>query len=234
MYIFSKIETYTFYPLIKMRGYYAVHDIRPEIGKYLGEVCIQKDITSLMQFLYAPMINDEVPLRQRTGKINFMEVEYDDITIETRYKIGLIPIREVHGKATVVGYLNGEYEDRKATYTFEDGCLHREEGPAVQFKNGAQKFYIHGYLTKSIDPGLTTFYIPEKDVDGACVLHREDGPAWIKRTENMLIQRWYFNGKITKEESVRYRSYRLIWFTITVFLISLFIVGIGGYALRCI
>ena len=50
---------------------------------------------------------------------------------------------------------------------YHDGLLHRDDGPAVEYKDGEKSWYQNG------------------------TLHREDGPAleW-----NNGLKRWYWNG----------------------------------------
>ena len=59
---------------------------------------------------------------------------------------------------------------------YQNGKLHRDDGPAIEYNNGDKCWYKNG------------------------LLHREDGPAieWITG-----YKRWYLNGiKYTKEEFI--------------------------------
>jgi hypothetical protein len=57
---------------------------------------------------------------------------------------------------------------------FLNGCLHRVDGPAIEFPNGSSIWCING------------------------VPHREDGPA-VKLVDGS--EKWYLNGKLLTKES---------------------------------
>ena len=48
---------------------------------------------------------------------------------------------------------NGRYEEESGVFWYKDGVLHREDGPAIEYRNGTTKWYLNGKR------------------------HREDGPA---------------------------------------------------------
>jgi hypothetical protein len=54
----------------------------------------------------------------------------------------------------------------------DNGQLHRDDGPAVEYANGSRLWYINGKV------------------------HRKDGPA----QENSEVNRWYINGKLHRED----------------------------------
>jgi len=72
-------------------------------------------------------------------------------------------VRETYGNQTHYGYY-----DENEYFVF-----HREDGPAVIYSDGEQKWYIHGKY------------------------HREDGPAIFFADGT---QEWWFNGKVHRED----------------------------------
>ena len=82
------------------------------------------------------------------------------------------------------------YSDRKMT------TLHREDGPAIEYANGAKRWYINGRLHREDGPasewadGDKFWYINGK-------FHREDGPAveWFNGDKA-----WHINGKLHRED----------------------------------
>jgi len=87
--------------------------------------------------------------------------------------------------------------DKSISY-LKDGKLHREDGPALVWKNGKYfKYYINGILHREDGPALVSKHITEYRING--ILHREDGPAFIKRKDDILIEKWYLNGKIHRQ-----------------------------------
>ena len=81
-----------------------------------------------------------------------------------------------------------------------DGQLHREDGPAVEYADGAKAWYLNGQLHRTDGPavehadGGKTWYKNDQ-------LHREDGPA-IERANG--AKWWYINGvKVTEEEVMK-------------------------------
>jgi len=81
-------------------------------------------------------------------------------------------------------------------YYNEQGQLHREDGPAVEYANGDKSWYINGLRHKEDGPaveyadGTKAWYINGK-------LHREDGPAieWVDGDKE-----WWINGKRYTEQ----------------------------------
>jgi hypothetical protein len=78
-----------------------------------------------------------------------------------------------------------------------DGKLHRDDGPAIEYQDGAADWFHHGALTKKLYPtGTVVFY---RDIaDGfeederLVVKHRVDGPAVI-RWEGLEL--WFVEDK---------------------------------------
>lgn len=65
---------------------------------------------------------------------------------------------------------------------YKNGQLHREDGPAIEWRNGDRQLWVNGELWRD---GDTEWWIDGK-------LHRENGPA-IEWTDG--TQMWFFNGK---------------------------------------
>ena len=87
---------------------------------------------------------------------------------------------DIYDEELFIPNLNGDeckYGDR--VWTDSDGLFHRENGPAIIYKTGAEYWYCRG------------------------VLHREDGPACIWKSGN--INEWDIDGEyITKDEWIQY------------------------------
>jgi len=73
----------------------------------------------------------------------------------------------------------------------EDGKLHREDGPAVEYINGTKFWYLNGKLHREDGPavedisGTKSWWLNDK-------LHREDGPAVIRADGSKA---WWLNGE---------------------------------------
>ena len=82
-------------------------------------------------------------------------------------------------------------------YYNEQGQLHREDGPAVEYKNGDKSWHINGKFHREDGPAIEW-----ANGDKAWFLngeqHREDGPA----VEYPIGDKyWFLNGKqITEQE----------------------------------
>ena len=82
------------------------------------------------------------------------------------------------------------------THYYKNGKLHREDGPASEYKNGTKFWYLNGKLHRINGPavewsnGDKAWWKNDK-------LHRTDGPA----IEYGGIKQWHLNGEcLTKEE----------------------------------
>src|ERR1700691_2444848 len=86
------------------------------------------------------------------------------------------------GYGTIVYYLNGE--------------LHREDGPAVIWKDGRFKYFLNGKIHREDGPAAIHLNgIIEYCINGK--LHREDGPAFT--WPDVSLEYW-LNGKLHREE----------------------------------
>ena len=93
------------------------------------------------------------------------------------------------------------YSDRTGWYNLE-GNLHREDGPAIELKNGDKSYYINGKRHREDGPAIEWadgdkyYYINGK-------FHREDGPAveWANGDKA-----YYINGKYLTEEEFNNRN----------------------------
>lgn len=87
----------------------------------------------------------------------------------------------------------GRFQNKDSTkYWYQNGQLHREDGPAVEQPNGTRYWYWNGQPHRENGPaeewagGLKKWYWNGQ-------LHREDGPAveWPNGTKY-----WYQNGQL--------------------------------------
>ena len=84
----------------------------------------------------------------------------------------------------------------------EDGQLHREDGPAVEWANGDKFWCINGQFHREDGPaieyanGAKSWWINDQ-------LHREDGPAIEYANGDKL---WWINGEELTEEEFNKRT----------------------------
>ena len=77
-----------------------------------------------------------------------------------------------------------------------NGHYHREDGPAVEYKNGGEYWYLNNKLHREDGPaveyrnGNKEWYLNGK-------LHRENGPACIHKNGD---NQWWLNGKLHRED----------------------------------
>lgn len=83
----------------------------------------------------------------------------------------------------------------KITRWFQNGQLHREDGPAMICPYGSQYWFRHGLAHREDGPAvITSTYEEWKQNDK---LHRIGGPAYIHYyNNNVIIEHWYLNGKL--------------------------------------
>ena len=86
---------------------------------------------------------------------------------------------------------NGKIIDQYGDVWYsKDGNLHREDGPAIEWKDGGKAWYLNGKRHREDGPaieyadGNKAWYINGK-------LHREDGPAYEYVDGDKF---WYLNG----------------------------------------
>lgn len=92
-----------------------------------------------------------------------------------------------------------DLEDTKKWYF--NGNLHRQDGPAVEYKNGITEWYQHGLLHRECDlpaidllNGYGEWYIKGKR-------HRDNGPAVFYHLEHVEVKEWWLDGiEYTEEE----------------------------------
>jgi len=81
---------------------------------------------------------------------------------------------------------------------FHHGIRHRLDGPALQYKDGGQIWYINGETSRLDDgPVWTKGDGTQIWMDKKSNLHRVDGPAVIYPNGS---QYWYQNGKLHRED----------------------------------
>ena len=93
--------------------------------------------------------------------------------------------------------LNGELDKNgDRLWINSEGEWHREDGPAIEWKDGGKFWYINDKLHREDGPaeewadGDKTWWINGKR-------HREDGPA-IERADGSKF--WYINDKLHRED----------------------------------
>ncbi len=85
---------------------------------------------------------------------------------------------------------------RSVFWKDDDGCYHRDDGPADIGPDGAQFWYQHGRLHRDDGPAI----IWPDGMRAWCKdgeYHREDGPALISANGK---QRWYQRGKFHRDD----------------------------------
>ncbi len=110
---------------------------------------------------------------------------------------GLETIKKYKVVITANGTL-GYCEQEDKVYKNADGQLHREDGPAVEYANGEQRWYINGKLHRTDGPAIAGNIGTKTEyafwfINGIC--HREDGPA-VECNDGSKF--WYINGKLQR------------------------------------
>ena len=91
---------------------------------------------------------------------------------------------------------NTENADIVKQVWYQDGKLHREDGPAIIYTGGRQEWYLNGKLHREDGPAyIRTDGAKQWWINGK--RHREDGPA-ITRLDGMKF--WYLNGRKHRED----------------------------------
>ncbi len=92
---------------------------------------------------------------------------------------------------------NGRFEEDDAVRWYLNNELHREDGPAIEYFDGAKAWYRNGLYHRSDGPAyempgeVATWYL-----DG--IKHREDGPAVMQSDGT---KEWWINGiELTERE----------------------------------
>ncbi len=81
------------------------------------------------------------------------------------------------------------------SYHLSNGDLHREDGPAIEYANGAKKWYLNGKIHREGGPAIQWKDGCKWVFNGR--IHREGGPAieWRDGTKE-----WWFNGNLHRED----------------------------------
>ena len=102
-------------------------------------------------------------------------------------------------------------KDGTICYYNDEGKHHREDGPAIEFLNGAKYWYINGQYHREDGPAIEGF----NGYKCWCIngkYHREDGPA-VECSNGSKY--WYLNDeKIdckTQEEFIRLMKMKVFW-----------------------
>ena len=88
-------------------------------------------------------------------------------------------------------------------WTDKHGELHRDDGPAVIYQNGEQRWYQHGEPHREDGPAViwldgTRFWRQHGKQ------HRDDGPAIVRA--NGTQEWWWYGEAVTEEEHARLRE----------------------------
>ena len=87
-------------------------------------------------------------------------------------------------------------EDDKGVIHYKDGKKHREDGPAVELKDGTRQWFVNGDLHREdgpaaeLDNGTKQWWLNGK-------LHRDDGPA-VESADGS--KHWIVNGLRHRED----------------------------------
>lgn len=87
-------------------------------------------------------------------------------------------------------------EDEEGVIYYKDGKKHKEDGPAVELKDGTRQWFIDGNLHREdgpaaeLDSGTKQWWLYGK-------LHRDDGPA-VESADGSRT--WFINGKMHRED----------------------------------
>ena len=94
-------------------------------------------------------------------------------------------------------WIDGIREDAVFEADYSDYNIHREDGPAIDFTNGHQSWYINNKLHKIDGPAIITSNGAKHWFVGG-KRHRIDGPAIITLDK---IEFWWMNGhELPKKE----------------------------------
>jgi hypothetical protein len=92
---------------------------------------------------------------------------------------------------------------------YQNGELHREDGPAREYSDGDKEWYFNGKRHREGGPAVE--YDKRKYWYQNDLLHRKDGPA----VEYDEYQGWWYKGEQidckTNEEFLRLIKLRLFW-----------------------
>lgn len=93
------------------------------------------------------------------------------------------------------------FKNSDNTAYYKNNQLHREDGPAIEWKNGSKHWYFHGLLHRTDGPAIDLFApylgytIKKWSINGKW--HREDGPAveWGNG-----YKEWWIDGQQLTED----------------------------------
>ena len=106
--------------------------------------------------------------------------KFIDLREPSLYKKELLKI----GNGKSKGHIRDDYIVFK-----RDGLFHRDDGPAVIYKQGAKYYYKNGEYHKEDGPAVMNTDSIQYYINGK--LHREDGPAIMKSNGDV---QYYLNG----------------------------------------
>ena len=91
---------------------------------------------------------------------------------------------------------NGRFEREDAVRYYKNGTYHRDDGPAVEEKNGTKEWWVNGKLHREDGPAIE-YPNGTKNWCLNGMFHREDGPAIIDADGT---EEWFLYGEEVSEE----------------------------------
>lgn len=96
---------------------------------------------------------------------------------------------------------NGIIINKETVTYYKNGKIHREDGPAIEWRNGNKHWCLNGCLHRTDGPAIELVETEQRctinkwSING--YFHREDGPAveW----GNGYKEWWYYGKKLTEE-----------------------------------
>ena len=97
---------------------------------------------------------------------------------------------------------NGIIINKETVTYYKNGKIHREDGPAIEWRNGNRHWYLNDCLHRTDGPAIELVETEQRctinkwSINGK--FHREDGPAveW----GNGYKEWWYYGKKLTEDE----------------------------------
>lgn len=93
-----------------------------------------------------------------------------------------------------------EYAHHREYYLGE--YLHREDGPAIEYENGAKEYWVNGFPHREDGPAIDYNNKKEYCINGK--LHREAGPA--REFANGDLEYWLCGKQYSYEDWLRLRK----------------------------
>lgn len=92
---------------------------------------------------------------------------------------------------------NGKYIEAHCISYYKNGQLHREDGPALEYDNGYQKWYLNGLRHRANNLPAVIYKNNDQEYWLNGKQHRDNGPAVIY---DKHYEYWIHGVEYTKEE----------------------------------